>query len=74
MKLLFLLGTGVLLVLGLTGSGAFAAPKETCTGPISGIHRSVTVTGTCAVLPAGVTINGDRLLTTMQFSSGDSGR
>ena len=62
MKLLFLLGTGVLLVLGLTGSGAFAAPKETCTGPISGIHGSVTVTGTCAVLPAGVTINGDLTL------------
>ena len=62
MKLLFLLSTGVLLVLGLTGSGAFAAPKETCTGPISGIHGSVTVTGTCAVLPAGVTINGDLTL------------
>ena len=30
MKLLLLLSSGMLLVLGLTGSGAFAAPKETC--------------------------------------------
>jgi hypothetical protein len=70
MKLLLLLGTGILLVLGITGSGAFAAPKETCVGPapgggpptpISGSHGSVTVTGTCAVVGP-VTINGDLTL------------
>ena len=61
MKLLLLLGSGILLVLGLTGSGAFAAPKETCTGPISGSHGSVTVTGTCAVVGP-LTINGNLTL------------
>lgn len=62
MKLMLLLGTGALLVLGFTGSGAFAAPKETCSnGTIGGSHGSVTVTGTCAVV-APLTVNGDLTL------------
>jgi hypothetical protein len=61
MKLLILLGSVSLLALGLTGAGAVAAPKETCDGPISGSHGSVTVTGVCAVVGA-VTVNGDLTL------------
>lgn len=63
MKLLLLLGVIAALGLGLTGSGAFAAPKETChNGTISGSHGSVTVVGTCA-LAGPVTINGELTLT-----------
>jgi hypothetical protein len=61
MKLLLLLSAGIVFVLGLTGSGAFAAPKATCNGPISGSHGSVTVTGTCAVVGP-LTVNGDLTL------------
>ena len=62
MKLLLLLGTGALLVLGFTGSGAFAAPKGTCNnGTIGGSQGNVTVTGTCAVV-APLTIHGDLTL------------
>lgn len=57
-KLLLLLGSGMVLALGLSGSGAFAAPKEACSGPISGSHGSVTVEGVCAVTGA-LTVNGD---------------
>ena len=62
MKLLLLLSSGILLVLGLSGSGALAAPKETCNGALSGSYGSVTVTGTCA-LAGPVTINGNLTLT-----------
>jgi len=61
MKLLLPLSAGILLLLGFTGSGALAAPKENCTGPISGTHGSVTVTGTCAVTGP-LTIDGDLTL------------
>ncbi len=61
MKKLLLLGAGVLVALGLTGSGAFAAPSETCSGPIAGSHGSVTVTGVCRVTGP-LTINGDLAL------------
>ena len=61
MKLLVLLSAGILLLLGFTGSGALAAPKEKCTGPISRTHGSVTVTGTCAVTGP-LTIDGDLTL------------
>jgi hypothetical protein len=61
MKLLLLLGAVVALGIGLTGSGAFAAAKETCNGTISGSHGSVTVTGTCAVAGP-LTINGNLTL------------
>ena len=62
MKLLLLLSAGALLVLGFTGSGAFAAPKAACNnGTISGSTGSITVTGTCAVV-APLTINGDLTL------------
>ena len=62
--MLLLLGAGLVLVLGLTGSGAFAAPSETCSGTpglIAGAHGSVTVTGTCVVTGA-LTVNGDLTL------------
>jgi len=61
MKLLLPLSAGILLLLGFTGSGALAAPKEDCTGPISGTHGSVIVTGTCAVTGP-LTIDGDLTL------------
>ena len=61
MKLLLLLSAGVVVGLALTGSGAFAAPKETCNGTISGSHGNVTVTGTCAVV-APLTIHGNLTL------------
>lgn len=62
MKLLLLLSAGIVLGLGVTGSGAFAAPKETCNnGTIGGSHGSVTIMGTCAVV-APLTINGDLTL------------
>ena len=60
MKSFLLLGAGLVLVLGLTGSGAFAAPSETCSGtpgPGCRISASVTVTGTCVVTGA-LTVNG----------------
>jgi hypothetical protein len=60
-KLLLLLATGILLVLGLSGSGAFAAPKETCSSGMSGTHGSVTVVGPCFV-GADITINGNLTL------------
>jgi hypothetical protein len=60
-KLVLLLSSGILLALGLNGSGAFAAPKETCDGTIAGAHGSVTVTGTCVVV-APVTIYGNLTL------------
>ena len=59
MKLLLLLSTGILLVLGVGGS-ALAAPPETCSsGSITGTHGSITVTGTCTFSGTTVTINGD---------------
>ena len=61
MRLLLLLGSAMVLALGLTGSSAFAGPSETCTGPISGLHGSVTVTGTCAVAGP-LTIHGNLTL------------
>ena len=61
MKLLLLLCAGVLIVAGLGGAGAFAAPKEECNGTISGPHGSITVTGTCAVVGP-VTIKGNLTL------------
>jgi hypothetical protein len=61
MKLLLLFGSALVLVLGLTGSSALAGSKETCDGAISGLHGSVTVTGTCAVV-APVTIHGNLTL------------
>lgn len=57
-KLLLLLGAGIVLVLGASGSGAFAAPRETCSGPISGSHGSVAVEGVCEVVGP-LTVNGD---------------
>ena len=57
-KLLLLLGSGIVLVLGLTGSGAFAAPTETCNSAMSGSHGSVTAVGPCFV-GADITIDGD---------------
>jgi hypothetical protein len=66
-KLVLLLGAGILLVLGITGSGAFAAPKEACSGTladpgfIGGPHGSVTVTGFC-VATAQLTISGNLTL------------
>jgi hypothetical protein len=60
-KLLLLLGAGIVLVLGSTGSGAFAAPKETCSSGMSGSHGSVAVVGPCFV-GADVTINGNLTL------------
>ncbi len=71
MKRLLLLGAGVVVALGLTGSGAFAGGHEggheTCSGTIAepgliaGSHGSVTVTGACAV-NGPLTINGDLTL------------
>jgi hypothetical protein len=58
MKVLLLLGSSMLLVLGLTGSGALAAAGETCNGNLSGAHGSITVTGKCTVTGP-VTINGN---------------
>ena len=59
MKLLLLLGSGILLVLGVGGS-ALGAPPETCTGgAITGTHGSITVTGVCTFSGATVTINGN---------------
>lgn len=59
MKLLLLLSTGILLVLGVGGS-ALGAPPETCSsGAIAGTHGSITVTGTCTFSGTTVTINGD---------------
>jgi hypothetical protein len=60
-KLLLLVSATIVLVLGLTGAGAFGAAKETCNGPLSGPHGSVTVTGTCAVVGP-VTIDGNLTL------------
>jgi hypothetical protein len=62
MKLLLLLSVGAVLGLGLTGSGAVAAPKATCNnGTIGGSTGNITVSGTCAVV-ASLTINGDLTL------------
>lgn len=61
MKLLLLLSSAIVLAVSLTGSGAVAAPQETCDGPISGLHGSVTVTGTCAVAGP-LTIHGNLTL------------
>lgn len=60
MKLLLLLCAGMVLALGISGSGAFAAPKESCddSSISSGTHGSITVTGFCGVEGA-VTINGN---------------
>ena len=64
MRLLLLLGAGILLVLGIVGSGAFAAGPETCSGTLAaGTHGSVVANGACSVAPlANVTINGDLTL------------
>jgi hypothetical protein len=59
MKLLLLLSSAILLVLGVGGS-ALGAPPETCSsGAITGTHGSITVTGTCTFSGTTVTINGD---------------
>ena len=61
MKLFLVLGSSILLVLGIVGS-AFAHPIETCNaGTISaGSHTSITVTGQCGFPASGVvTINGN---------------
>jgi hypothetical protein len=64
MRLLLLVGASALLVLGVVGSGAVAAPPGayTCTGGVipAGTYDGLVVTGTCAFAPAGsVTINGN---------------
>jgi hypothetical protein len=62
MKLFLLVSSSILLVLGVVGSGAVAAAKETCgAGTISaGSHGSITVTGNCDFPDSGVvTINGN---------------
>jgi hypothetical protein len=63
MKLLAVLGSGILLALGLVGSAALAAPKETCDNATlsAGDHGSVTVAGTCT-LGGAVTIHGNLTL------------
>jgi hypothetical protein len=60
MRLLLVCCAGILLVLGLSGSGAFAAPKESCdNSSISGgSHGSITVTGFCGAEGA-ITIDGN---------------
>ena len=63
MKLRLLLGVGVLLAVGVVGSGALAAgqAKATCAGgPIAaGTYGSLTVTGNCTFAGGTVTINGN---------------
>jgi len=61
-KLPLLLTAVIVLVLGLTGSGAFASSQEICHGSLSGAHGSVTVVGMCTV-SGPVTIHGDLTLT-----------
>jgi hypothetical protein len=68
MKLLLLLGSGILLVLGITGSSAFAAKPGagTCSGGTPGTPQIVsagtydgfTVSGNCVFGPGTMTING----------------
>ena len=62
MRRLLLLGLSVFAALSLGGVTAFASARESCDGPISGVHRSVTVTGTC-VVAGDLTINGTLTLT-----------
>jgi hypothetical protein len=63
MKLRLLLGFCVLIVLGVVGSTALAAPPgaSTCTGgPIAaGTYTGLTVTGTCTFTGGTVTIDGN---------------
>ena len=62
MKLFLLVSSSILLVLGVVGSGALAAARETCSaGTIgAGSHGSITVTGNCDFPDSGVvTINGN---------------
>ena len=70
MKLLLLLGSGILLALGITGSSAFAAKPGagTCSGGApgfgnaevipAGTYAGFTVTGYCVFGPGTMTING----------------
>ena len=68
MKSLLLLGAGILLMLGITGSTAIAAKpgSGTCSGGTpgapqvvpAGTYNGFTVTGTCVFGPGTVTING----------------
>jgi hypothetical protein len=58
LKLAIPLGLAAAAVLGIFGSGAFAAAPETCSSTISGSHGSVNVQGFCAVVGP-VTINGN---------------
>ena len=71
MKLLLLLGSGILLALGITGSSAFAAKPGagTCSGGAAGFMKAevipegtyagFTVTGFCVFGEGTMTINGD---------------
>jgi hypothetical protein len=71
MKLLLLLGSGILLALGITGSSAFAAKPGagTCSGGAPGFgnaelipadtYAGFTVTGYCVFGPGAMTINGN---------------
>ena len=71
MKLLLLLGSGILLALGITGSSAFAAKPGagTCSGGAPGFGKAevipadtyagFTVTGYCVFGPGTMTINGN---------------
>ena len=64
MRLLLVLGSSILLVLGIVGS-AFAHPIETCNGGTiaAGPHGNVTVTGQCGFPASGVvTINGNLIV------------
>ena len=68
MKLLLLLGSGILLALGITGSSAVAAKPGagTCSGGTpgapevvpAGTYNGFTVTGNCVFGPGTMTING----------------
>ena len=61
MKKLLFFGSAMVLLLAFTGTSALAAPKDTCDGPISGSHGSLTVTGACTVTDD-LTINGNLTL------------
>jgi hypothetical protein len=60
MKLPLLIGSCVLLVLGVVGSSALAAGPETCSsGSITGSHGSIVVTGNCTFSGPSATIHGN---------------
>ena len=68
MKLILVLGAGILLALGIAGSSAFAAKpgKGACSGGTpttpqvvpAGTYNGFTVSGNCVFGPGTMTING----------------